>query len=354
VPDVVIVDVGTGEPRSFETDINFVRGLDWITGAQLVINQSIDAPGPGQLLRMPTASGALTRITNDLLTYDGVNAALGGDLLVTTREDARSVLSIGDAAFARGADVLTSRFPGPRLTWLAGDLVVQSNEPDGVGLMRMGVDGARRGLIVPDAVRPTGSPDGRYLFFTAPGLSGLRRVDADGRNRTELITGNDAPAEVTPDSRLVLFLSSRRGTQTAWMVPVDGGPATELANVGAGADSLSISPDGRQLVARSRGTRGEVVMTVCDFPACNIRREFPSPGAGRVRWTPDGSGIAFVEGGTPRNIFVQPVDGGPPRQLTNFLDSSITDFAWSPDGQRLAVAREALSRDIVLFKRVKP
>jgi hypothetical protein len=63
----------------------------------------------------------------------------------------------------------------------------------------------------------------------------------------------------------------------------------------------------------------------------------------------DGRGIAYVEtSGT--NIAVQPLDGGPPRLLTRFPDLTIVDFAFSADGTRLAVTRQATTTDIVLFK----
>jgi hypothetical protein len=40
-----------------------------------------------------------------------------------------------------------------------------------------------------------------------------------------------------------------------------------------------------------------------------------------------------------------------PHQLTHFNDDRIiTDFAWSRDGKRLAVARSRVTSDIVLFK----
>ena len=43
---------------------------------------------------------------------------------------------------------------------------------------------------------------------------------------------------------------------------------------------------------------------------------------------------------------MQPIVGGAPRQLTRFTDKDIADFAWSPDGARLAITREvAQGRD---------
>jgi hypothetical protein len=48
---------------------------------------------------------------------------------------------------------------------------------------------------------------------------------------------------------------------------------------------------------------------------------------------------------------VQPLDGSARRQLTHFADDrTITDFAWSRDGRRLAISRNTVTNDIVLFK----
>jgi Tol biopolymer transport system component len=74
--------------------------------------------------------------------------------------------------------------------------------------------------------------------------------------------------------------------------------------------------------------------------------------AGRLRWTPDGRAIAYINSATTSNVWLQPVDGGAPRQLTQFTDRTISDFAWSRD-MRLAVARATITNDIVLFKGLK-
>ena len=69
-----------------------------------------------------------------------------------------------------------------------------------------------------------------------------------------------------------------------------------------------------------------------------------------IRWTPDGRGIAYLDA-TLSNIWVQPLDGSAPRQLTHFKDNRRTiSFAWSPDGSRLAINRFTIATDVVLFK----
>jgi Tol biopolymer transport system component len=65
---------------------------------------------------------------------------------------------------------------------------------------------------------------------------------------------------------------------------------------------------------------------------------------------PDGRGIAFSDHPDPKNIWMQPIDGGAAHPLTKFTDKTIDDFAWSPDGKRLAITRGASFADIVLIE----
>src|SRR5262245_49741910 len=103
----------------------------------------------------------------------------------------------------------------------------------------------------------------------------------------------------------------------------------------------------------SRDDNNRAVTVICKLPDCSSPRTVPSlaAGVGGVkRWSPDGTGIAYATG-TPPNIWVQPLDGKASRQLTHFTDErTITDFAWSNDGQRLAIMRLATTSDVVLFK----
>ena len=66
---------------------------------------------------------------------------------------------------------------------------------------------------------------------------------------------------------------------------------------------------------------------------------------------PNGNALAYVDNRT-NNLWVQPRDGSPPRQLTHFPADRLTiwDFDWSADGSRLAVARGQITSDVVLFR----
>jgi len=62
-------------------------------------------------------------------------------------------------------------------------------------------------------------------------------------------------------------------------------------------------------------------------------RELPAH-YGRFRWTADGSALAYAakQEGTG-NIWIQPLDGGAPKQLTHWNANPVFLFDWSRDGK---------------------
>jgi len=68
-----------------------------------------------------------------------------------------------------------------------------------------------------------------------------------------------------------------------------------------------------------------------------------------IRWTPDGQALTCnVSQAGISNIWIQPLAGGPFRQLTGFPTDRIWDFDWTPDN-RLILARGPLIQDLVLI-----
>jgi Tol biopolymer transport system component len=65
----------------------------------------------------------------------------------------------------------------------------------------------------------------------------------------------------------------------------------------------------------------------------------------------DGRGMAGVDdrSGIP-NLWTFPFDHSPGKQLTHFPQSEIREFAWSPDGKRIALSRGSMEQNAVLIK----
>jgi hypothetical protein len=53
------------------------------------------------------------------------------------------------------------------------------------------------------------------------------------------------------------------------------------------------------------------------------------------------------------NLWLQPIDGSPGKQLTNFKAEQIIDFHWSLDGSKLGMVRGHTDSDVVLLDETK-
>jgi Tol biopolymer transport system component len=70
-----------------------------------------------------------------------------------------------------------------------------------------------------------------------------------------------------------------------------------------------------------------------------------------IRFARDGKSLVYTirENGAD-NLWQQPLDGSPGKQLTSFKAEHIWDFHWSPDGSKLAMVRGHTDSDVVLIR----
>jgi Tol biopolymer transport system component len=203
--------------------------------------------------------------------------------------------------------------------------------------------------LVVDAGTPGVTSDGQTIVFVSlPGDNAVNlwTADASGRRVAQLAsTVTASSVVVTPDDRSVLYSSILGGTVSIWMVPIEGGTPSKLAD---GA-SVAVSPDSGSIAYTAQVPGGGPSLMVCSLPGCTLPRAIGSaPFDTAVAWMPDGRGVAYALEG---NVWVQPLGGGAPRQLTRFTENRyIGSFAWSRDGKRLAITRSTVTNDIVLFK----
>ena len=79
------------------------------------------------------------------------------------------------------------------------------------------------------------------------------------------------------------------------------------------------------------------------------------PSNNGFHFTPDGKALAFViEDQGVDNVWIEPLDGSPLRQITNFKSQEILDFRWSADGKSLAVLRIDPMADVILLHDGEP
>jgi Tol biopolymer transport system component len=72
---------------------------------------------------------------------------------------------------------------------------------------------------------------------------------------------------------------------------------------------------------------------------------------GGAQFTPDNRAIVYTIRGENNvdNLWLQPLNGKPGRQITQFPSDQIPGFGWSPDGKNLLVGCGHTESDVVLL-----
>lgn len=173
------------------------------------------------------------------------------------------------------------------------------------------------------------SPGGEYAVcdltrhdldndLTTTSLWRICLANGDARQLTRESGSDSAPAW-SPDGAQIAFLSDRVGAKQVFLLPVDGGEARQLTDLPQGVDGPPIwSPDGNSIA----------------FTASpKTERRDPTAPYRVTRFVYRFDGIGYVDDAI-QNIYVQPIDGGGARQLTDdpHLDRTLR---WSPDGREI-------------------
>jgi len=257
-----------------------------------------------------------------------------------------------------------------RIAWTPdGKIVYDSEVGEATTISVMGADGSHPKNLLGDltgrvaAGLGTVTPDGRYIVYYSDLNGGVRhiwRMDIDGGNPIQLThgTGEDRPA-CSPDGRWVVYTRlETKGSErpTLWKVSIDGGAPVQLTD--EWTNSPSVSPDGK-LIACTYAEAGNWEGKLALFPfeggrPVKIFSRLPAS-VWYVAWTPDGRGLVYPENpdDDASTLWVQPLDGGPPRRLARFENDQIFGFDWSRDGAQLACVRGLLATNIVLIKDFK-
>jgi eukaryotic-like serine/threonine-protein kinase len=203
---------------------------------------------------------------------------------------------------------------------------------------------------------PAVSPDGRYVVFTSTrsGSTNIWRMDADGGNLLQLTYGRSEwwPG-ISRDGRWVIYTSFGSNQPTLWKIPIDGGSPVQLTS------HFSIlpvvSPAGNLVACYSwdGNSHFELKMAVMQIDDGQLLKTFTAPNGKfqTLDWISDGQSLAYIqEHDGKSNLWAQSIAGGPPRPITAFTTQHIFDFAVSPDGQNIAMARGSIMNDIVLIE----
>jgi dipeptidyl aminopeptidase/acylaminoacyl peptidase len=348
------VPLAGGTPREL---IDQVLSADWSPdGGELAVSRLVDG-----VWRLEYPLGRLLYESRERIPV--VRVSPHGDLVafleevaVTGRIFTDSRLSVVNlegeirTIFEGTGTVGASWSPDGRKIW------IDTYEPSGDrGLRAVDLSGQSRLLVQlggAEAALADVSRDGRALFVRGHGRYLISALAPGEDEERDLSWRNDALlADLSPDGRRVLFyqvLPGGSGSFGAGIRETDGPAAVRLGK----GFAESLSPDGRWALALTReGPAFEFALLPTGAgEEKRLSEGLPGEFHG-ASWLPDSQGFVF-SGGSPdgtARLFLQMVEGGPPRPFTDIADDLVKPVV-APDGRTIA-AIDRLYQDIVLVDR---
>ncbi|MEO7658266.1 MAG: hypothetical protein ABIV48_01520 [Pyrinomonadaceae bacterium] len=333
------------------------------SGLLAAAGEGIEAPS--QIWHISYPEGVVRQVTNDLNGYNYVSVTADSSALVTRQEDATTRIWTHSQGAAK--QISNGKYDGAYgLAWTPdGKIVFTARNGESTDLAIINADGSQTKLLNSDAsteAEPCVTSDGRYVIFVsdrANRVPHIFRMLLDGSDLTQLTFGDNGQGQprCSPDSRWVIFGTYVSGPRKQWKVAVEGGESTPISDrplqdcffLGESTRLFCLFTDEQSQVRKTRGA--EVTLETGEFI-----RVFDIPARTRTHGvSPDGKSYVYpVSNGGTEDLWSQPLDGGPPKQLTSFKpESKMTNIgaqSWSRDGKQLAVARTVTTNDVVLIK----
>jgi len=361
---VISIDPDTGAQRTISRPpYTMLTNVSWLPDrrALAVIYSSMETNFSRQqvgLISYP--DGKFRPITADTNDYANLSVSADGATIATVmRQSVRDVyVSSGLKADYSDARQVSSGDPVPVVGWAKdGNLLAEQ----GSSIREISPNGELKAEIASEkesaAMQPNGCSDG-HLVFARRMLKTLSvsiwRSEADGTGLHRLTEGKtDMFPMCSPDGKTVFYMDM---TVPAYMkVSIDGGQpervTKDFAEYNAGFD---VARDGKTAVLGTYDFKAQrPAISLVSLASGQVLRmfEYDPRRQGQPRFSPDGKGIVYpVREKGVDNLWLQPLNGGPGRQLTNFGTLKIYSYQWSPDGKSLALVRGDSPSDLVLIQ----
>ena len=329
----------------------------------------------GQIGYVSYPDGKFEPLTNDTNNY--TTLSLSGDGKTLTTIQSQQVGELDMLAAAGGA--ASPPIPGiakqlqqtRSAAWLTDSefLLVL---PDRI--LRVSSDGAKQSELFSDTSASLGiaivCSGGRSIVFRMRGHEGndtgrIWRMDPDGSNLTRLSGGEgDTGPLCSKDGKWLYYFDGKGGRPmrvalaggTPEALPPAAVPGSSIQGFGAvSRDDQMVAVFGT-VVDKSTNTYSNKFAffnsNSLSAPAFVLTADPRVTVTGGMRFTPDGKSLAYVirSENNVDNIWVQPLDGKPGRQITQFQSDQIPGFDWSPDGKKLMVGRGHTESDVILLR----
>ncbi|HEX8148056.1 MAG TPA: winged helix-turn-helix domain-containing protein [Pyrinomonadaceae bacterium] len=348
-----------------------IQAIEWLAdGTGLIVaardNASLLAH---QLWQIDYPGGGARAITKDLNSYSSAGVTADMKSLVTVLH--RRITNLWIAPGDRASEAVQIHSGNSKdlgwtlgVEWLRDGKIIYGSTASGKeDVWLMNADGSNQRQLTTNAganFEPTVSDDGRtvvYVSKAADAAQNLWKMNLADGERAQLTNGGfDLRPDISPDGRWVVYMSVIKDSPTLWKTSIDGGEAAvQLSDKIASVPR--VSPDGRFIACFYRAqvdTYSKIAVLPFDGgePVKVFDRSPTTFVEAGIRWTPDGRALSFIDNRDGvSNVWLQPLDGSPAKQLTNFTSETIFRFAWSPDGKMIVAERGTETGDIVLINK---
>jgi len=356
--------------REFPIDV-LINSVAWLPDASglFFVGAEKSAGLRPQVWFQPYPNGEPFKVTNDLNQYNSLGVTADGKSFVTTQSRPSATIYVGDAPATLNdkidwklTPISNEQATGYTLSWTASGKLLQmdvafrifSTAADGSGRTRIAESSSL--TFDPEACGPN---DLVILSIVSDkNTVNLWRLNSATGELKQLEFGQDAEqSSCTPDGKWVAYrgLVANDTIAHIFKLSTDGGTPVELAN--GNVSPPAVSPDGTSVVyvrteGQGAGAKSKYVVQKLEGGAAV--QEIDAPGSlSNLGWTPDGHALTYVHTvGSASHLYMQPLGGGAPIQLTHFETepSSIVAYVWSKDGKKFALTRARYNdTDVVMF-----
>ncbi|MGC1383135.1 MAG: protein kinase, partial [Candidatus Acidiferrales bacterium] len=367
---VQIMDLASKEVKQLGTrQFTNVQRLVWLPDdAGIIFTSPANTMSfNSQIWELTYPDGEARRITNDLNYYSGASVTADGATLATVQWSIASSLYVGasgsGSAFSAPKQITSGieRADGEAgIIWPSADQILYTYYTGGaLRFAATSPDGSNVhdiSLGQSTVLAPSACGDGKHFVFMTLGTGTtvrIYRADMDGGNVTAITPGplNVSPS-CSPDGQFVVFITAVGQNTSLSKVGIDGGAVSTVSH--ELMQFPAISPDGTSVaVAYTNDVSKPAKVAVVGLASGEIQHIFDAPdgayfsadSVGLLHWTKDGRAILYpVRKEDTANLWAQPVGepGAPemtPKQVTNFSDSRIFSYTYSPDGKQMVLAR---------------
>ena len=332
---VIAVRVEDGSQRSLTPQKwAWTRWVDWLAnGSGFLMTARDSHEAHNQIWHVSYPEGAVRRLTSDSKPYYSISLTADSRTMLAVQSQLTSdIWVVRDAKYDQARKVTFGTGAYGAVGYASDNRIVYSSSASGKSdIWTMDADGSNQKQLTADAgvnEDPVVTMVGKYIVFGSnrSGVFNIWRMNSDGSNPVQLTRGSGEKfPQCSPDGKWVVYnsVAPEQDLYAIWKVPIDGGEPSRLTD--KNTSYPAISPDGFRIAYfyRDESTGGRYRIAVIPFQGGPPERTLDTAQGldliPYVRWSSDGQSLTYAAARNGfHNIWMQPLSGGPAKQLTDF------------------------------------